>query len=163
MKQIQLTKGLFAIIDDEDFELISKYKWIAVKGRNTFYTQAKITVSGKRITLNMHRLITGAIKGEFVDHIDGNGLNNIKKNIRRCNRSQNGANQKGRGVSNYRGVSFRNRIRNNKQYSHWIASIQINGKLKHIGEFKSEKEAALAYNEKAKEVHGEFAFINAIN
>lgn len=167
MKEIKLNQGLITFIDDEDFELVSKYHWYAYKSNNTFYVQTKVTKDGKRVNIKMHRLIMNVRGREVIDHKDRNALNNTKSNLRLCNFAQNNCNKAGTGASKYRGVSIRKDKYTTKKgeeriYKYWVASIEINGKSKQIGSFKTEKEAALRYNEYAKLVHHEFAYINDV-
>jgi hypothetical protein len=168
MKEIKLTQGKVALIDDEDFELVSKYKWHAHNDGHTFYAETKVWNGGVKIKLRMHRLIMNAKEDEVIDHRDRNGLNNQKSNLRSCTHSQNNTNRVGIGKSSFRGVSIKIRKHKSKngtikEYSYWLASIQINGKSKSLGYFKTEVEAALRYNEEAIKVHGEFAYLNQVN
>jgi hypothetical protein len=155
MIEILLTQNQVAIIDDEDYELVSKYKWCAIKDRNTYYAQTHIYKNGKRTTRQMHQVILSSKKGQQVDHINGNGVDNRKENLRFADYSQNQQNKKAvYGSSSYKGVS---RVGNR-----WKASIGFQMKNFHLGYFSSEEEAALTYNRKATELFGEFASINFI-
>ena len=158
MEKIPLTQEKYALIDDEDYPIVSLFKWYAGKDSNTFYASTSITLNGKETKMRMHRLILNAKKGEETDHRDANGLNNQKFNLRKCTRSQNSMNVKKRQgkSSQYKGVSWhkRNRV--------WVAYIRLNWKLFYLGCFKNEKEAANAYNSKAKELFGNFARLNLI-
>ncbi len=149
MKLIPLTKGLFAQVDDEDYDMLMRHKWQAHKSRNTYYANSAIYENGKQIYLTMHRVIMKAEKGVLIDHKDRNGLNCQKSNLRKCNHSENNANRKSSGYSRYLGVSFFR--------GKWVAQITINKKTLLIGSFDSEKEAAIAYDKRALEVRGEFA------
>jgi len=138
----------FAIIDDEDYELVNKYIWHV-----SHYGYA---ISG--ITF-MHRLIMGLSIGDpDVDHIDGTKLNNQKNNLRLCTVAQNIRNSKicCRNKSGYKGVYW------NKERNRWTAQIKFHRKSTYIGHFKSIKDAALAYNKKAVELFGEFARLNNV-
>lgn len=158
MKQIKLTKGQNAIVDDVDFEWLNQWKWYANKGCNTFYAQRKLRINKKCITVIMHREILGLKYGDgkCVDHIDGNGLYNKRSNLRICTNSQNQHNQKVRisGTSQFKGVTW------NKGSRKWQSLIRYNGKKIHLGLFSNEIEAAKAYNKKALELFGEFALLN---
>ena len=162
MKEIPLTKGLFALVDDEDFEELSKYKWSATKIGNTFYALrcSNWDYETKKSTfVYMHRQILGLTdRNIFTDHEDRNGLNNQRNNIRIATRSQNLSNvRSGKGsTSKYLGVSFM------KRDSVWVAQISKNRKFIWLGRHKTEEEAALAYNKAAKELHGEFANLNQV-
>jgi len=159
MKQISLTQGQFALVDDEDFEELNKVKWCAVKERNTYYAARTMWCKkGKRyFTVKMHRVVLNLTDSKILcDHIDKNGLNNQKHNLRP---STNAENQRNRGsmansFSKFKGVYWIKKI--NK----WRASITINGKYISIGFFLTEIEAAKAYDEAAKIHHGEFAWLN---
>jgi hypothetical protein len=152
MKQIPLNgkhgKGKFALVDDEDYEELMKYKWRV----------NSVGYAVRGYSISMHRLIMNCDKGLLVDHINHEPLDNQKRNLRICTTSQNGMNRvpKKGGTSKYKSVYF------NKAAKKWRASIMINGKSIHLGTFNTELEAAQAYNAKAKELFGEFAHINKI-
>lgn len=171
MKEIQLTQGKVALVDDEDFEYLNQFKWHAHKSRSTYYAKGYDKNTNKKII--MHRHILGLTNSKiFGDHKDGDGLNNQRTNIRIATPSQNQKNKKPSGISKYIGVSFHtskskyfskkeNII---KEYSNtgWMASITINGKFTYLGKFDSEIEAAKEYNKAAEKHHGEFARLNII-
>lgn len=151
MKQIILTQGKFALVDDDDFERLSQFKWWAHKQPNTFYAGRMITLeNGKRISFMMHHAVFGkAPLGMEVDHIDGNGLNNQKSNLRfvtRRQNMQNAVNHRVKRTSRYPGVSFDVRRRK------WKAYIKINGVHKDIGRFDSENEAFMAYRHEVEAI-----------
>ncbi|MFX4084528.1 HNH endonuclease signature motif containing protein [Sphingobium yanoikuyae] len=87
MKQIPLKGGLFALVDDEDYEKVAAYKWTALRAKRSRTVYARTTVSGK--TAYMHRIITGAPDGMTVDHVDGDGLNNRRSNLAICTQKEN--------------------------------------------------------------------------
>lgn len=156
--QIALTQGQVATIDAEDFEMISQYKWCANKRKHRWYAVGYVRGSSKTKAklVYMHRLIAKAETGYDVDHIDGNGLNNTKSNLRSATRSQNMQNERNLrgGTSIYKGVYF------NAKRNRWIVEMKIETKKKHIGQFKTELEAARAYNLNALKHYGEFARLN---
>jgi len=159
MKQIPLSQGKFALVDDEDFEELNKFKWCAIKDRNTFY--AVRTTSYKKegcvTTIRMHRFILNIKNINILcDHKDRNGLNNQKHNLREATNLQNIVNTKSRKntSSKYKGVTW------NKKSKKWRANIEKGGVKKHLGLFTNEEEAAKAYDEMAKIYHGEFACLN---
>lgn len=157
MIKIPLTQGKFALIDDEDYPIVSLFKWHAQKDRNTFYAKVHIWINKtKYIPLSMHRLIMNLNPYEQGDHKDRNGLNNQKSNLRECTRSQNKMNSKKykNSLSKYKGVYW------NKQIKKWRAMIRINKKLTHLGCFKDEVEAAKTYDKFAKKHYGDFAKLN---
>lgn len=160
MREIQLTKGMVAIVDDEDFEELNKLKWCAYKNRNTFYAHKTMNVNGKITTVKMHRKILGLKDGRIkCDHIDGNGLNNQRSNLRICSNAENIRNSKkySTNSSGFRGVSW------SKSSKKWQSQIGHDGKMIPIGRFDDKKEAALAYDIAAKKYHGEFANLNFPN
>ncbi len=156
MKEIQLTLGKVALVDDEDVLLVSQFKWHAQKGRHTFYAVTDVRKEdGKWKAVKMHRLFLPDSKQ--VDHRDGNGLNNQRFNMRPATRSQNAANSRkpASGVtSQYRGVSF------HKSSKKFAAQIETKNKNKHLGLFISEVDAARAYDDAALQHFGEFARLN---
>ncbi len=164
MKYIPLTQGKFAIVDGENFNQLSKYKWHIVKARNTFYAARAInhkTSNGKYKceTIYMHRFILGAKKGQHTDHKNHNGLDNRCCNIRLCTHRQNQYNRKLIKIptsSKYKGISWKKRDRK------WEARIGFNYKTIFLGCYDNEIEAAKAYDKKAKELFGEFAYLNFI-
>ena len=155
MKYIELTQDQYAIVDDEDFELISQHKWYATRGRHTFYAVRDSRTNKNPKIQRMHRLIMKPNIWEQVDHIDGNGLNNIRSNLRICSKQENHFNSKARhGTSCFKGVGL------HKPTQKWRARIRFNTQEIHLGLFNSETEAAKAYDQKAKELFGEFARLN---
>jgi hypothetical protein len=159
MKEIKLSqrgknKGKYvALVDDDDFDCLNQFKWSVYKSSNSFYTIRAIRIDGRRITQSMHCAI---MNGKGIDHIDHNGLNNQKSNLRFCTQGQNMMNTRKREncSSIYKGVSFY------KSYGRWKANTAINGKDIFLGYFDTEIEAAMAYNKKAIEIYGEFANLN---
>lgn len=159
MKMIWLTRGQFTLVDDEHYQYLSQWKWSAAKVSNSDIFYACRTDSDKK-RIYMHRDIMKDVLSSslVVDHKDRNGLNNLSDNLRVCTKSQNQCNAKSRknSVSIHKGVGYFSRD------AKWRAYIQINGKAKHIGLFETEKEAAIAYNKVAVELHGEFAKLNDV-
>ena len=156
MKRIPLTQGKFAIVDDEDFEELSKYKWRLSKRRITCYAITSIYKASKQTTELMHRIIMKPKDGQWTDHRDGNGLNNIKSNLRLCTSSQNAQNRRAlkNTTSKYKGVMWHPRLKK------WKAQIYSSVKCIYLGVFADEVEAAKTYDKKAKELFGEFAKFN---
>ena len=156
-RRIPLTQGKYAIVDPEDFERLNKHKWFAVKSANTFYVGRTIYAGKKHISIRMHREVIHPPDHLLVDHINHNGLDNRKANLRPATCAQNSYNRKQfrkRKTSKYTGVSWR------KQKKKWTVIIRYNCKNKFIGYFKDEIQAAKAYDKAAKEYHGEFASLN---
>lgn len=174
MKLIPLTGihgvGKFAIVDDADFELLNQWKWHASKNKKVIYVRRGGYWGGKSRAIMMHRFILGLHKEKYplVDHIDRNPLNNRRSNLRLCSNSENCKNRSGHGLSAYRGVQKRRQIYYTKggekrEYFRWCATVYVGGKNKQVGSFKTEIEAAIAYNKAALKYHGEFASQNKIN
>ncbi len=142
-------------IDCIDYPVVKKYYWslyISEKS-NTQYLQSR----RKEKKIWLHRLITDAPTNYDVDHIDRDGLNNRRDNLRVCTHSQNLCNQHGtRGSSKYKGVYW------NKNQRRWIAYIKTNGKQVRLGSYRDENKAAEAYNCAALNYHGEFARLNEV-
>lgn len=146
------------LVDDEDFEELSKYTWHIDKGNKTFYALRYIEDSRKRIS--MHRQLLGlTISTDFGDHLDENGLNNQRGNLRKATKAQNMMNRKSNigSSSKYIGVSWQ--AKNKK----WVSTICFNAKTIYIGLFKTEIEAAHARDIKSKIYFGEFAKLNVFD
>lgn len=158
MREIELTRGYKAQVDDEDFEWVNQWKWRSEIGyNNTIYAVRTDYGNGDRKkNVRMHRFILGVTDMSIqVDHIDRNGLNNQRGNLRIATNQQNSINQAGCDkTSKYKGVYL------NKGKHKYSAQIKVNYKSIHIGHFDSEIDAAKAYDRKAKEIFGEFAYLN---
>lgn len=165
MKQIPLTQNKFAIVDDEDYDFLMQWKWRFQKNhkrdggyaiRSVFFYNEKREEDSR--TVLMHRLINKTPDDFHTDHINGDGLDNRRENLRTATGSQNKINTKKRPnlTSQYKGVSFV------KAESMWRAGIVANYKFHWLGQFKTEKEAALIYNAAAIKYHGEFAILNEV-
>jgi hypothetical protein len=142
MKIIKLTQGYETIVDDEDYEELSKYKWFISKENKGYYAARKTYDSERRVTretIKMHRQIMQTPKGMWTDHIDGNGLNNCKSNLRIVTSRQNSQNRHINKTSKYVGVSWL------KAAKKWMAFIRINGAKKYLGYFENEIDAHNAY------------------
>lgn len=153
-KEIRLTQNMVSIVDYEDYIKLSKYKWCFGGG----YARRVVGSRGKLKNVFMHREILGAKRGELVDHIDGNKLNNQKANLRLCTRIEN---QRNRGISKmntsgYKGVSYCKDTKKN-----WRSIICVgDGDQVILGYYSTKEEAAFAYDKAAKIYHGEFAHLN---
>lgn len=159
MREILLTQGETAIVDDEDYDRLMVHSWCIIKCSNTIYAKRGCKVRGKSHSVLMHREIMDAPTGMEVDHINGNGLDNRKCNLRLATSSQNKRNQRKqrrKTSSKYKGVYW------HKRDKVWMVRIQAEGKEKYIGSYKTEQEAALAYNEAALKYHGEYAKLNEV-
>ena len=144
--------GRVALIDDEDYELVSRYRWnLRHKPRSTnFYAQANISRAVGRGTIKMHCLIMGQ---PGIDHRNGNGLDNRRSNLRAATPGQNNANSRPRSncTSPYKGVYW------NADRGKWQAQISVGGRSTNLGRFASEEEAARAYDAAAIAAWGEYA------
>lgn len=164
MKEIKLTQGYVALVDDADFDLLNRWKWqVSVSSRPNYdricVYRAHYAAQAKRKNIYMHRQILGVTDSKIhVDHIDHDCLNNQRSNLRSCTNSQNLMNTRKRknGTSKYKGVSWF------KRDSNWRAQITIRGKNTSIGYYSNQETAALAYNEAARLHFGEFACLNVI-
>lgn len=157
---IPLTQGQAAVIDDADAALIARYHWWAAKRPHTYYAVTKIKVTpgrrGRRRILHMHQLIMGDPPGMQVDHVNRDGLDNRRANLRVATQSQNKANS-GRyrnNASGFKGVYWR------RSHQQWEAQITHQGRRYHLGYFRSPEDAARAYDAKARQLHGAFASCN---
>ena len=157
MKEIPLTKGLVAIVDDEDYDFINQFKWCADDRGGYCRAMRGIHCGKKYTTQRMHRLLLNPPKGMEVDHINHNGLDNRRCNLRICTHAQNQHNQqkqRRRKLSQFKGVSLAGTD------VKWRAFIHLDSRFLSLGYFHSEIDAAKAYDEAAKKYHGEFANLN---
>ncbi len=154
VKAIPLTQGKYALVDEEDYERVNKYNWgiTKTKYRNIFYA--------KNFHVKMHRFIMGVTDPQVhIDHINHDGLDNRKVNLRACSSLENSFNSRSREntSSKYKGVEF---IKKSGKWKANICKQQIEYPL---GHYKTEEEAARAYDVKAKELFGDFANLNFKN
>jgi len=158
MKEISLTQGYVAQVDDADFEAVSKYPWRVMINRRFkrggFYALTNIVRDGKKTTIQMHRMILALLPGDkrCVDHIDHNGLNNQRSNLRVVTVAQN--NQYQRKIS-----TATNRLKGahwEKSRGCWVARILVDGKHLNLGRFGSEQEAHKAYVAAAQKHRGQY-------
>jgi hypothetical protein len=153
MKEIKFKNGKCALVDDEDYEYLSQFKWRCGKYSTRVNWILEGLVKGKPANIRMHREIMGCTDPKLdVDHINHNTLDNRKSNLRVCTRSQNGANRRvmKNKACEYLGVR--------KRGEKWTAYV----KHIYLGQFETKELAALAYNEAATRIHGEFANLNQI-
>lgn len=158
MKEIPLTQGKVAFVDDSDFERLSKYKWFATQNRKNGNWYARTTIMTKETkcghtSIGMHRMILGD-EFKVIDHKDGNGLNNQRLNLRGCSYAQNQMNKRiaKTNKTGYKGVF--------PSGNKFISKVGINKKTVRLGRFNTAIEAAKAYNEYVKKHFGKFANLN---
>jgi hypothetical protein len=157
-RRIPLTRDKYAIVDPEDYERLNKYKWHAKKCKNTFYACRTQGSRRNKTEIKIHREVIKPPAGMLVDHINHNGLDNRKANLRPATHQQNifnrtYKNKKG-SSSKYKGVSWTPHVKM------WRVRVWFNYKSKNIGYFNDEIEAAKAYDEAVKKYHGDFAVLN---
>jgi len=158
-RRIPLSLGKFAIVDPEDYERLKRYKWYAREGPTTFYAVRYISILEKQDRKNayMHNLVIDIPDGLFADHINYNGLDNRKANIRPATHTQNVWHRRkfrSNSTSNYIGVDW------SKDCRKWRARIRYKGKRFSLGLFNSEIAAAKAYDAAARKFRKEFAVLN---
>jgi hypothetical protein len=161
VKAVQLhgpkAAGRVALVDDDDYDLISGYRWRAWEAHRASgiidgpYARASLKRNGHRVLLYMHKLITG---WPMTDHANGNGLDNQRSNLRPATRAQNSHNQRSQGGSSsrHKGVTWHRQVRK------WQAAIKVDGKHRYLGCYESEEDAARAYEAAALEAWGEYAY-----
>lgn len=155
MKSIPLTQGYETMVDDEDYDRLSVFKWsLRCDGYNNYAARGVLTGSGEPSTL--HQMLLPAKPGFKIDHADGNGLNNQKTNLRYATHAQNIANTAARSPTGYKGVYMQTR-----GYRYY-AAIRVDKKLLFLGNFVTKEEAAVAFNKAATLHYGEFARLNVV-
>ena len=159
MKRIPLTQGQFAIVDKKDFGWLNQWKWHCRKVERVEYAVRSIGKWGRQKALPMQHVILSCPSGFEIDHINHNGLDNRRSNLRLCTHAQNmfnrRSNQGERRTSQFKGVSLSSRYR-------WRARIHVNDEVLELGYFDDECDAAIAYNKAAKEHFGTFAHLNSL-
>ena len=156
MKKIELTQGQVAIVDKEDYDKLQQFKWRCCFAKSDLkYAHAQIN----KKSILLHRFILDLKKGEMADHINGDGLDNRRSNLRKCSFSQNMFNMRifKNNKCGYKGVYYRNDKPRSKP---WKATINANKKRYNLGYFETSIEAARAYDVAALKHHGEFARFN---
>lgn len=159
MKQISLTQGMVALVDDADYEELSKHKWYTHKARTGgFYALRSFRENGNFHIISMSRQILGLEHGDKreADHINQNTLDNRRNSLRVCTCLDNLRNRRGDSntTSRFKGVSW------DKENKRWRVSIGVNGKSINLGRFHNEIFAAGVYDQAAKKYFGEFACLN---
>lgn len=154
MKEIKLTQDKVALVDDEDYDYLMQWKWHILNQTHSSYAVRNEIINGKRQSIRMHRIIMNTPKGVEVDHVDRNGLNNQKSNLRNCTSTQNKCNSQYKlPKSGFIGV-------HTHKNGHIMAYISVKNKQIHLGCFKTIELAAKARDEAAIKYRGEFANLN---
>jgi hypothetical protein len=157
-RKINLTNGKFTIVSPQDYGWLARHKWSACKGGRTFYARRYVPLGkGKCKHIPMHREILKVGKEYYVDHINHNGLDNRRENLRPATPAQNAQHRRKcrtKNTSKYRGVYW------NKRAKKWPSRILVNSKSILLGYFDEEEEAAKAYDRAARKYYGEFAELN---
>lgn len=157
MREFKLKNGQACLVDDEDYPILNAFGWrIDGTGR---YAITRVSENGKRVVKLMHRFILGLTDPSvYADHLDRNTLNNCRSNLRVCDNSLNQANRlpNKNKTGRFKGVYWR------PKKKAWVSEITRNGNRFYLGFFKSELDAAIAYNNKAKQLFGAFALLNPI-
>jgi len=161
-KEIQLTQGKVAIVDDEDFEYLNQWKWHCKINGNNFYAVRSIKYTNGKYDkkIVMHRFLLNVSNSRLhVDHVNNDSLDNRKINLRICTHDENLRNRKINlnNTSGYKGVYW------HKIGKKWTSVIGINKKIIYLGLFINPIDAARAYNAAALKYHGEFANLNKID
>ena len=155
MKQIKLTQGKYALVDDQDYKWLNQWNWCV--NSNNYVMRVK-TIKKKRETITLHRLIMNAPKGMQVDHKNANRLDNQRDNLRLATHSQNCSYRKSstKPASGYRGVTKYQK----KNELKWIARIEVNGRKKYLGIYNTPELAAKVYDTYAEALYGKFSVLN---
>jgi hypothetical protein len=158
MKEIHLTRGMVALVDDDLYEHLSQWKWcVTWSGFNWYAARTQTLPNKKQQRVYMHREVLNAPPGTQVDHVSGDRLDNTRQNLRLATNQQNSCNRpaQSRNTSGYKGVSF------DKARGKWDARIMSDGTQICLGRYATKEEAARAYNEASMLYHGEFARLNS--
>jgi ribosomal protein L16/L10AE len=156
-REIELTRGEVAIVNDGDYEHLAQWSWFCTPPNGTREHKYAARMSkGQGELILMHRQIMQPDDGKVVDHISGDGLDNRRENLRICSHKENIRAQQPqrRGTSKYRGVCWKT------AREKWEAQIKVDGDNKYLGRYKDEEQAAKAYNKAAKKHFGEYAYLN---
>ena len=155
-KEIPLTKGGVALVDDEDYERANQYKWRAQKIKRHWYAFSWVNTPLGREKTTLHRFLLNAKRGEYCDHINMDGLDNRRCNLRIVTNVQNtwNAKKRSKSKSKYKGLAW------DKRLNQWQVGIKVDGKRIFFGRFSDEEDAAHAYDEAARKYRGEYARLN---
>ena len=156
---IRMAQPRYAKVDPADYKRLREYEWFTMKGKNTFYARGRVAISktGKEKLTSLHQKIIEVPKGMVVDHINHDGMDNRRANLRAATRAQNIRNRKKFAKSSgskYKGIYWKKKTRK------WEASITFERKKIFLGCFRNEVDTAKAYDRAARKYHGEFASLN---
>lgn len=156
MKTIPLTQGKVALVDDADYADLARYKWYATKKGGPWYAKRNSPrTGGRHHAILLHRVLLDAPPGLEVDHINGNGLDNRRANLRLATHAENQYNRRPLGgTSRFKGVCW------NREHGKWRAAIRTGGKDLYLGYYATEEDAARAYDAAALQYFGVFARLN---
>lgn len=158
MKRIKLTQGKYTLVDNDDYEYLSQWKWRYHNLGYAVRTMHVAYINGKAIKkeIMMHRLIMNPEKGMVIDHKNRNKLDNRRANLRVCTQAKNRLNsiKKSNNTSGYIGVCW------DKTKNKWLASIHLHGKQKYLGRYDTAQEASKVRDEAAKQYYGEYGMLN---
>jgi len=158
MKEILLTQGKVVLVSDHRYEYLMQWKWyVARHGPNSWYAVRGTGGHGNKRMLLMHRAIMNASDGVFVDHIDGDGLNNVDENLRLCTMTENNHNKK---INKNNSTGFKGVHKHIGKPKPYEASIGVDNRKVSLGYFYTPEEAALAYDAAARNIYGVFARTN---
>ena len=152
---IPLTQGKYAIVDFEDYKRLKRYKWCAVRDKGTFYAIRTDRTNGKKRTIRMHREIMKVMQGFQIDHLNGNGLDNRKLNLRICTNAQNQWNR--HPLPSIGGIWW------DKKRKRFRIRMMSNGKRKYLGQYKEKSEAIRTYQKAVKERQRNYIEVNELS
>lgn len=160
MAEIVTAQGKIVLIDDDDLPIVESKRWQAYGGPECYYAVNISRINGKLVSTYMHRLIIAPPSGMVIDHMNGNGLDNRRSNLRIATHAQNNQNRKMRAGSE---VPFKGVCRTGSKKNPYCVRMRIDGKSAYIGSYPTAEEAALTYDRMAIKLHGEFALLNFPN
>lgn len=156
MAQITLHTGEVVLIDDADYPLVSQYNWHRSRQGRNIYAIAHVWKGGKRTTISMHRLIMGE-SALVVDHINQDGFDNRRSNLRWATTQQNRRNGRPHKARRFKGVYL---LHSGRYRKSWQAQLRVEGRIQSLGYYATEEEGARAYDAAVKRLYGEFANLN---
>ncbi len=158
VREIPLTKDRVALVDDEDYDRVTRHKWQLTPSNRTDYAGRRVNYGNGRVMERLHRVVLEAPEGVEVDHINNDGLDCRRENLRLATRGQQNQNQRSRRAGGLKGVW---RVKGKPNLTRpWRAELKCAGRRFRLGSFATEDEAARAYDRKAVELFGPFARLN---